>query len=109
MLFSSSIVTCQLPLEPSARGAWMPADFALPRADRNASRLLPVPGVIDEPALARFTQRALPRCALTGTAQASLPLLRVLFRSLGFTLSPPSELQWRGIGAVLCDCSHLRI
>src|SRR5207253_1596405 len=98
---SSSIVTCQLPLEPSARGAWMPADFALPRADRNASRLLPVPGVIEEPALARLTQSALPRWTLTGTDQTSLPLLTIVFRSFGITLSQRSEFQMLVIGSIL--------
>src|SRR2546426_2226374 len=109
MLFSSSIVTCQLPLEPSARGAWMPADFALPRADRKLSRLLPVPGVIAEPALARLTHSALPRWTLTGTDQTSLPLLTMVLRSFGMTLSQPSEFQMLVIGSILFAATHVLI
>src|SRR6267378_8585108 len=101
MLFSSSIVTCQLPLEPSASGSLIPADFALPRAERKASRLLPVPGVMEEPALARLTHSALPRWTLTGTDQTSLPLLTIVFRSLGITASQPSEFHTLVIGSIL--------
>ena len=87
----------------------MPADFALPRADRNASRLLPVPGVIEEPALARLTQSALPRWTLTGTDQTSLPLLTIVFRSFGITLSQPSEFQMLVIGSILSALTQVLI
>src|SRR5262245_28005051 len=101
MLFSRSIETSQLPFEPRARGDEIPAALALPRADRKLSRLLPVPGVIDEPALPRFTHSALPRWMLTGTDQTSLPLLTMVFRSEGMTLSQPSDFQMLVIGSIL--------
>src|SRR5882672_6484242 len=98
-LFSNSIVTCQLPFEPSASGAWMPEPFAVPSAERKLSRLLVVVADTADAALA-LTQRALPRCTLTGTDHTSLPELTIVFRSLGMTLSQPSEFQMLVIGSI---------
>src|ERR1700694_4523150 len=98
-LFSKSIVTCQLPLEPSASGAWMPLALAVPSAPRKLSRLLVVVADTAEAALA-LTQRALPRWTLTGTDHTSLPELTIVFRSLGMTLSQPSDAQMLVIGSI---------
>src|SRR5712691_9481799 len=101
MLFSKSIVTSQLPWEPRASGSLMPAALAVPSADRKPSSVFCVPGVMDEPALARFTHSALPRWMLTGTDQTSPPELTIVFRSLGMTLSQPSDFQTLVIGSIL--------
>src|SRR6266849_6506113 len=109
MLFASSIVTCQLPFEPRASGAAMPAALALPSAEMKLSRVLPVPGVNDDPALARLTHSELPRWMLTGTDQTSVPLLTIVFRSLGMTLSQPSEFQMLVIGSILSAFTQVLI
>ena len=68
-----------------------------------------MPGVIADPALARFTHSALPRWTLTGTDQTSLPLLTIVFRSLGMTLSQPSEFQMLVIGSILSALTQVLI
>src|SRR6185312_7171515 len=99
MLFSSSIVTCQLPLEPSARGALMPPALALPSEDRKSSRVSTEFGATESSPPAIHSE--LPRWMLTGTDQMSLPELTMFFRSLGMTLSQPSEFQMLVIGSIL--------
>src|SRR2546425_10315177 len=93
------MVTCQLPLEPSARGALIPPALALPSEERKSSSVSTLFGVTES--LLPAIQSALPRCTLTGTDQTSLPLLTIVFRSLGMTLSQPSEFQTLVIGSIL--------
>src|SRR5437870_13510968 len=98
MLFSSNICTCQLPLEPSARGACTFA-FSLPRADRKSSML--VGGVmLLSSRIFLLYQSALPRWTLTGTDQTSPFELTMSLRSLGIVLSQPSLFQTLVIGSI---------
>src|SRR5256886_17063635 len=105
MLFSSSIVTCQLPFEPRARGAATPADFALLKEERKSSRLSTVLGAT----LLRLDpiHSALPRGTLTGTDQTSLPLLTRVLAAFGMTLSHPSEFQMLVIGSIRSPRTHV--
>src|ERR1700694_331528 len=77
----------------------MPDAFAVPSAPRKLSRLLVVVADTAEAALA-LTHRALPRCTLTGTDHTSVPELTIVFRSLGMTLSQPSDAQIAVIGSI---------
>src|SRR5881409_2442200 len=107
MLFSRSIVTCQLPFEPRASGAATPADFALLREERKSSRLSTLFGAT----LSRLDaiHSALPRWTLTGTDQTSLPLLTIVFRYCGITLSQPSDFQMLVIGSILSALTQVLI
>src|SRR5258708_6072780 len=96
-LFSKSIVTCQLPLEPRARGAVTPAAFAVPSAPKKLSRLV---AADEADAALLLTHSALPRCTLTGTDHTSVPELTIVFRSWGMTLSQPSDAQTLVIGSI---------
>src|SRR6266567_2317853 len=97
MLFSSNICTCQLPLEPSARGACTFA-FSLPSADKKSS--IVVGGVmLLSSRIFLLYQSALPRWTLTGTDQTSPLELTMSLRSLGIVLSQPSLFQTLVIGS----------
>src|SRR5712691_6104993 len=93
------MVTCQLPFEPSARGAFSPPALALPSEERKSSSVSTLLG--STVSLLPAIHSALPRWTLTGTDQTSLPLLTIVFRSLGITASQFSEFQTLVIGSIL--------
>src|ERR671935_2983179 len=108
MLFSSSICTCQLPLEASASGVAMPLDFSELSADVICS------GVSGgaTPLLSRsflLYQRAFPRWTFTGTDQTSPLELTMSLRSFGILLSQPSLFQMLVIGSILLALTQLLI
>src|SRR5712691_11537436 len=99
MLFSSSICTCQLPLDPSASGPVGNFALSLPSAERKSSML--VGGVmLLSSRIFLLYQSALPRWTLTGTDQTSPFELTMSLRSLGIVLSHPSLFQTLVIGSI---------
>src|SRR5712692_2322472 len=98
MLFSSSICTCQLPLEPSASGAGT-FDLSLPSAERKSSIDVGAVMLLSSRIFLLY-QRALPRWMLTGTDQTWPCELTMSLRSFGILLSHPSLFQTLVMGSI---------
>src|ERR1700704_2786335 len=108
MLFSSSICTCQLPLDPRASAPVGNFDLSLPKAERKAS--MSAGGVmLLSSRIFLLYQRALPRWMLTGTDQTSPFELTMSLRSLGIVLSQPSLFQTLVIGSIFPAFTHVLI
>src|ERR671934_2154570 len=107
MLFSRSIWTCQLPLEPSASGAWT-FPFSRDSAERKSSMVWGTWMLFWSRSFLLY-QSALPRWTLTGTDQTSPLELTMSLRSLGIALSQPSEFQMLVIGSILLALTQVLI
>src|ERR1700704_1861704 len=108
MLFSSSICTCQLPLDPRASAPVGNFDLSLPKAERKAS--MSAGGVmLLSSRIFLLYQSALPRWMLTGTDQTSPFELTMSLRSLGMVLSHPSLFQMFVIGSILLAFTQVLI
>src|ERR671934_761705 len=108
MLFSSSIWTCQFPLEARAKGVCTPFAFNWLSADVMSSGLVGAVTPLPSRSFLLY-QRALPRWTLTGTDQTSPLELTMSLRSLGIALSQPSEFQMLVIGSILLALTQVLI
>src|SRR2546428_11218828 len=100
MLFSNSIVICQLPFEPRASGAVIFAFLSVSRAEKNSSKVVGALMLLSVRSFELY-QSALPRCTFTWTGQTSLPLLSMSLISFGITASQFSSFQLCVIGTIL--------
>src|SRR5438093_2285717 len=99
MLFSKSIVICQLPFEPSPSGAWTLL-LSLIIAEKNSSKVVGAVTLLSLRTLTLY-QRALPRWTFTGTDQTSPFALTMSLKSFGIVASQFSSFQICVIGSIL--------
>src|SRR5439155_5810279 len=108
MLFSSSIVICQLPFEPSASGAVTFAALSVSSAEKNSSKVVGGLSLLSVRSFELY-QSALPRWTFTGTDHTSPFALTMSLRSLGILLSHPSEFQMLVMDSILLALTQLAI
>src|SRR3989442_15534815 len=105
MLFSNSIVICQLPFDPRASGAWT-LPLSLSAAEKNSSKVVGALMLLSASTLTLY-QSALPRWMFTGTDQTSPFALTMSLRSFGILLSQPSSFQIAVMGSIFAALTQV--